>query len=80
MVPDHKGELFVREISPEELLLRLFERLLLSDNWGMERFDRGMESRFSLGLWTGTAPTRKGNAARATVMEKYIYKIEGVTR
>jgi hypothetical protein len=31
-------------------------------------------------FWTGTAPTKKGSAARATAVEKYIKKIKGVTR
>ena len=70
MVPVHENVRFVavREILPGALPL--------SDDWDSQRFDRGMESKLSLELWAGTAPTRKGNAARATVMEKCIYEIE----
>ena len=46
----------------------------------VERFDKGMEMTFRIEFWTGPAPTRKGSVARATAVEKYIKRIEGVTR
>jgi hypothetical protein len=38
----------------------------------VERFVKGMEMTSRKEFWTETAPTRKGRAARATVVEKYI--------
>jgi hypothetical protein len=46
----------------------------------VERFDKGMEITLRGEFGTETTNTRNGSAARKTAVEKYMWKIEGVTR
>ena len=60
---------------------RLAESIVvLRAPWIVKRFDKGTEIKSRKEFWAGKAPTRKGSAARAMVVEKYIQRIEGATR
>jgi hypothetical protein len=48
--------------------------------WNVDRFDKGMEIKSRKEFCAGTAPTRKGSARRTTEAEKYIQRVEKVTR